>query len=193
MNQEMQVLTSTATVDWYTPPEYVELAREVLGEIDLDPASSALPQSWIRAREWRGLDLSNWQLPTGWGDAERRRWMRQESRRQLNLQPAWNGRVWLNSPFDDTPTWTARLWREHKTGYCTAAIQLCNSNLGYSWYERLWRAVPVCCVERRIKFIKADGSEGGQSKQGQTFAYYGTDVATFKRVFGHLGRIFLPE
>ena len=49
MPQSMQVLTSQQSVEWYIPPEYVEMVREVLGDFDLDPASSEAPQTWIRA------------------------------------------------------------------------------------------------------------------------------------------------
>jgi len=34
----------TGNNEWNTPPEYVELAREVLGTIDIDPATNALAQ-----------------------------------------------------------------------------------------------------------------------------------------------------
>ena len=54
----------TGNVEWHTPPELVEKIRFVLGEIDLDPASSEGANKRIRAityytREMDGL-LYRW-------------------------------------------------------------------------------------------------------------------------------------
>ncbi len=193
MQQAMQVLTSRKTVSWYTPPWVIDMVREVLGAIDLDPASAPLPQSWIQAETYYALDLRAFVDDPSWNDAQRTSALRRLSRKQLDAQPPWLGRVFLNSPFDDTPAWTDRLRREYESGNVTAAIQLCNSNLGYAWYERLWHHYPVCCLTDRIHFIDQDGKRGGQSKQGQTLAYYGKDIATFARVFGDIGRIILAD
>ena len=35
--------------EWYTPAKNIEVAREVLGEIDLDPASHAIAQQTVKA------------------------------------------------------------------------------------------------------------------------------------------------
>jgi hypothetical protein len=43
---------SDACVEWYTPTLYIEMAREVLGNIDLDPASNDLAQQSIKATQY---------------------------------------------------------------------------------------------------------------------------------------------
>lgn len=60
--------TSSASNEHYTPPEIVEAARAVLGQIDLDPATCAVANRIVRARlfcseqqsgldqDWNGLD-----------------------------------------------------------------------------------------------------------------------------------------
>jgi hypothetical protein len=64
----------TGEFEWYTPPEYIELARTVLGNIDLDPASNAQAQKTVRAdRYFTAADDG--------------------------LTQEWRGRVWLNPPY----------------------------------------------------------------------------------------------
>lgn len=166
MNQAMQTLTSQATVEWYTPPAIIELARQVLGGIDLDPASNPIAQGWIGAARYYTADTP--------------------------LQEPWSGRVWLNPPFSDTPAWVQRLEDEYTCGDVTAALLLVNSAPGYVWWEELWRQRPVCMLRERLRFYQADGTPGGYAKKGQTIAYYGMDNRRFIEVFSPLGRIVLP-
>jgi DNA N-6-adenine-methyltransferase (Dam)/Protein of unknown function (DUF3102) len=166
MSQPMSILTSQGTVEWYTPPDLIERARMVLGAIDLDPASSETAQQWIRATDYYTIETS--QLP-------------------------WVGRVWLNPPFDDTPTWVDRLDSEYIHGDVTSAVLLVNSAPGYVWWENLWRRRPVCMLRERVCFIRSDGVQGDAAKKGTTIAYYGDDLQSFIAQFSSLGRIILPN
>lgn len=169
MTQPMTVLTSQGTVEWYTPPEIVARARQALGSIDLDPASNDVAQGWIRAAEYYTAD-----------DAI------------SGLAKPWLGRVFLNPPFDATPAWVDRLEREYVLGNVSAAVLLVNSAPGYSWWESLWRQRPVCLLRERLRFVRADGTSGGQAKKGQTVAWFGADFRRFRDAFGDLGRVVLP-
>ena len=65
------VTLNTGEIEWYTPPEYLERVRAVLGGIDLDPASSKVAQKTVKAkrhftkvedalkREWHGRTFMN--------------------------------------------------------------------------------------------------------------------------------------
>lgn len=164
--QQFGLMMSRETVEWYTPPDIIERARSVLGTIDLDPASSDVAQRWIQA--------------TTYYTAE-------------SLHAPWSGRVWLNPPFDDTPTWVDRLEQVYEAGSVIEAVLLVNSAPGYIWWEDLWRRRPVCMLRERLYFYRTDGTPDGQAKKGTTIAYYGEDIRLFVEVFGELGRIILPE
>jgi hypothetical protein len=164
MNQSMRVLTSQATDEWYTPAWIIDLARECLGAIDLDPASSAEAQRTVQAAAYYdGMPMSG-------------------------LAQPWAGRVWLNPPFSDTPRWVAH-WR---TADIDAGLLLVNSAPGYSWWEELWREQPVCMLRQRVRFVRADGADAGQAKKGQTIAYRGPYLRRFIDLFRLYGRIILP-
>lgn len=110
---------SSETNEYYTPPEYVEAARVVMGGIDLDPASHEKAQDWIRADTFYTIADDG-------------------------LNKPWSGRVWLNPPYgkegndSNQEIWSQHLIAEYKQGGVTEAVLLVKAALGYNWFENLW-------------------------------------------------------
>jgi phage N-6-adenine-methyltransferase len=167
MNQAMSVLTSQGTTEWYTPAWIVELARETMGGIDLDPASSVQAQRTVNAETFY-------------------------TAAQDGYRKAWLGRVWLNPPFDETPRWVRRLGAAYADGDVSQAVLLVNSAPGYRWWEELYRAFPVCLLRERVAFVRADGTSDGTAKKGTTIAYMGAYWSKFDSVWSSYGRVLLP-
>jgi hypothetical protein len=156
----------TGEFERYTPAQYIEAARLVLGEIDLDPASCDLAQQTVRATNYFTLD----------GDG---------------LAQEWHGRVWLNPPYHEVlgPKFINKLIEEIDAGHVTAAIMLTNNSTDTEWFqdEILSFADAICFTRGRVKFYKPTG-ENTNPKQGQAFSYFGRDVQRFKDVFGRIGK-----
>lgn len=174
MKQDMQVLTSHKSTEWYTPPEYVEMVRKVLYSIDLDPASIKFCQEWIKANRWFG-------------------------KKEDGLSRDWDAvTVFCNPPYgkeggkSGQAVWSKKMIEEWDKGSFKSGILLVNSTQGYRWYEQLWNSFPVCCVRERIRFINKNGKAGGQAKRGQTFVYFGHNVERFRQEFSKIGKIILP-
>lgn len=173
MSQPIQVLLSHESTEWYTPPEYIEAARLVLGSIDLDPATASIPQEWIKATIIYTLADNGLIRP-------------------------WQGRVWLNPPYSTTDgksnqeTWSQRLIEQYEAGRVTEAILLVKASLGYNWFDRLFDTYPVCFKRGLINFINQKG-ESGPAKLGSAFFYLGPNLARFIEVFGKIGRVVVPE
>lgn len=174
MRQDMQVLTSSLTNEYYTPPDYARLVHAVLGSIDLDPASNRAANRYVRAAAYY-------------------------TKRQDGLRKPWHGRVFLNPPYGKTAgrsnqeVWSMHMYRAYRRGDFDSGILLIYSTQGYEWYERLWRLAPVCCARKRICFINAQGEQMSEAKKGSTFVYFGRRVALFEKVFSNIGRVILPE
>lgn len=175
MEQGMSVLTSHATAEWNTPRWLIDLVREVLGGIDLDPASNELAQSWIQAGQY--IDKRSDGLTQDWVAS----------------------RIFLNPPYgkdggsSNQATWSAKMVAEYQAGHFEQGVLLINSTHGYKYFEALWTAYPVCCLRERVRFIKPDGTQGGQAKRGQALLFFGQDPTKFIEVFKPYGRIIMPE
>ena len=137
-----------------------------MGAIDLDPASSEMAQTVVRA----GCYLTR--FDDGLAQV---RWLHQ--------------RVWLNPPYSNPAPWIEKLVREHQAGpFCTEAIVLVNNATETTWFQLLLERFPVCLPARRLAFWRHDHANVG-ARQGQAFFYLGPNVAKFQEVFSQFGPI----
>jgi len=164
---------SHKSVEYYTPSQFIEAARNVMGGIDLDPASCDEAQQTVMAEAYY-------------------------TEEDDGLSQPWHGRVWLNPPYSKTGArsnqeiWSQYLAGEYTSGNVTEAVLLVKAALGYNWFEDLWYAWPVCFVKTRLSFIREDGDDSGQSKMGTALLYFGENVEPFISVFREFGRVILP-
>jgi hypothetical protein len=169
-----EALTSSESVDWYTPPEIIVGAHLVLGEIDLDPASCAEANEQVCAKRIYTVQ-------------------------QDGLTKPWKGRVWLNPPYgknDDWESnqgiWSRRLIEQHEAGIARSALLLVNAATGNAWFEALW-AYPICFPHRRLKFRAPRGTpKRDQPTQSSAIVYFGAEVRRFVDVFAGIGQCVIP-
>ena len=155
--------------EWYTPKQYVEAARDVLGAIDLDPASAAHAQKWIRAGRFF-------------------------TKEQDGLQQEWPGRVWLNPPYMQPAIaqFIAKLVEEVRAERTTAAVLLTHNYTDTAWFHLAAGACAAICFTRgRIAFLDPNGAAAAPT-QGQAFIYFGDNPASFSRRFSEIGFVMSP-
>lgn len=160
----------TGENEWYTPVEYVESARHVMGGIELDPASSELAQASVMADEFFTIDDDG-------------------------LTQEWEGSVWLNPPYaqpaiqhfvDKLVSSTGKL-RGGTEGDVSQAILLTHNYTDTAWFQSAAGAANAICFTRgRIGFLNPEGKKAAPT-QGQAFFYFGLDTDAFVSEFKQYG------
>jgi phage N-6-adenine-methyltransferase len=161
--------SGTGENEWYTPDEYLDAARDVLGAIDLDPASSDAAQAMVKAA-------------------------RHFTKADDGLAQEWEGRVWLNPPYaqPDIANFVSKMVGECTHGGVTAAIMLTHNYTDTSWFhEAAGIADAICFTRGRVKFYDAAGTIAAPT-QGQAFFYFGPDVDRFASRFARVGFVVRP-
>jgi ParB family chromosome partitioning protein len=154
----------TGENEWYTPPSYLDAAREVLGWFDLDPASSSLANETVGAANFFTLDDNG-------------------------LEQPWAGRVWLNPPYSQPAIaqFADKLASEWEAGNIESAIALTHNYTDTAWFHRLAGACSAICFTRgRIGFVNPEGKKAAPT-QGQAFFYFGSRVLLFSERFKSIG------
>lgn len=153
--------------EWYTPAEYVEAARTVLGDIDLDPASCETANSVVKAAKFYSVDDDG-------------------------LTKTWKGRVWMNPPYAQPAIglFATKLAESVKSGKVPAAIVLVNNASDTQWFATLTRvSSALCLVTRRVRFWSPEKGSAAPL-QGQAIFYMGSDVDNFKAEFSAFGPVW---
>lgn len=157
----------TGENEWYTPVNHLDLAREVLGGIDLDPASSEIANRTVRADKIFTIDDNG-------------------------LEKDWHGRVWMNPPYAQPAIaqFANKLVTEWEAGNIDAAISLTHNYTDTAWFQQIAKAATAVCFTRgRVRFVSPSG-ELASPTQGQAFAYFGNEIDKFFRSFSPFGIVF---
>ena len=160
---------SDDSYEWYTPAEYLQAARSVMGSIDLDPASSHHAQEMVQAGAFF-------------------------SRADDGLVQEWRGTVWLNPPYSspEVDNFMDKLVQEYQSGHVSKAIALTNNSTDTRWFHRAASASSAMCFTKgRIGFWKPEAAPLA-ARQGQVFFYMGDSPEQFAHLFAPFGLVVLP-
>jgi ParB family chromosome partitioning protein len=154
--------------EWYTPPQYIEAARDVMGGIDLDPATCETAQANVRAKKFFTSDDDG-------------------------LSKKWTGNVWLNPPYgkDLIGHFAAKVVEESQR--FEQAVILINNATDTAWFHEIASiASAVCLIRGRIKFLDKSGKPANTPVQGQVAIYVGKNVEAFRSMFSSFGLVVVP-
>ena len=153
------------SIEWWTPPSFIELARKTMGRIDLDPASCSAANKNVRARKFFDRKING-------------------------LAKRWQGTVWLNPPYgNQAKLFICKLLAEWNAGHVEQAVVLLNCNsIETHWFTPL-RKFPLCFTRGRIHFISPD-CKITSATHGSVFVYFGDRRLAFIKHFGAVGDVF---
>jgi len=156
----------TGNNEWYTPQKYIDAARSVMGNIDLDPATSESAQKRINADRYFTEDCDG-------------------------LERKWYGRVWLNPPYSQPLIYLFidKLVSQIESDSIRECILLTHNYTDTAWFHLAEsKAALICFTKGRIKFEDTQGNLASPT-QGSAFFYFGDNEKKFREVFQEFGFI----
>ncbi len=158
-----RILTSSASVDWFTPTEIVSAARDVLGGIDLDPSSCEAANATVQATTYYTVEDDG-------------------------LTKSWRGTVFLNPPYGGhADAFVAKLMDAYTRGDVPAAIVVLSLHtVSNRWFAPLWNH-PVAFIGR-LPFDSPDGPSSSPPN-GTVIVGVGVDVGRFAEGFRQFGPV----
>lgn len=153
--------------EWCTPADVIEDVREVLGQIQLDPASNEFAQKRVKAKRYYTIADDG-------------------------LTKQWKAKtLFMNPPYSTGKIldFIKKLCEEVEDGNVAEAILLTNSLTDTEWFHLAERnSAAICFTRGRVKFL-LDEAEGKSPTWGQSFFYFGANADRFREVFSARGFI----
>jgi ParB family chromosome partitioning protein len=152
--------------EWYTPAQFVDAARSVMGGFDLDPASSEVANRTVKAER----------IFTAQDDGLLQKW------------PI--GRIWMNPPYAQPlmGQFASKFASEIRKG--SEGVVLVNNATETAWFQEISGVcAAICFPKTRIRFLDPEGNASGTPLQGQAIIYCGPNVDAFEEIFAAFGLV----
>jgi len=164
MSKKNMQITESGNNEWYTPEQYINSAKDVMGQIDLDPASNDIAQKHINAKKYY-------------------------TAKDDGLLYKWVGTVWLNPPYSRglMNKFIEKLISESEV---KSYICLVNSSTDTCWCHKLMDdSDGMCLTKGRISFLDENGIKSKGNSRGQIFFYKGVGFKCFEKEFKKYGKV----
>ena len=163
-DQIPHVARASGDNEWYTPKEYIDAVKAVMGYIDIDPASSAIANEVVGAKRFYDIE-------------------------ENGLEQHWNGKIWMNPPYAAKliTNFVDKLVEEFTNGNVTEACVLTNNATETQWFRKLAESASIISFPNsRIKYWKADKTISAPLQGGAIF-YLGNNTIAFEKEFSDMG------
>lgn len=150
-----------------TPMEWIELARSVMEDIDLDPATNADAQEMVKAAHF---------------------FMREDD----GLSHEWFGRVWCNPPYSNglIGRFADKILSEWESGRVESMVILTNASACSAWWHKLASAATrVGFPKSRINFWRGHAEQGNSNNYDQSLFYFGSNAGDFDKAMADAGHL----
>ena len=166
MENHQLINQDSGNTEWYTPPYIIEMAREVMGSIDLDPFSSAKANEIVKAKRY--FTIADDGL----------------------YNRIWKGNVWMNHPFGRKLNKLAieKLTNQYIMGHITQSCCITFASTSEKWFRPLLD-FPQCYIYGRINYLLPNGQVKKGVTKGSVVTYMGNNVDKFTNVFSKIGRV----
>jgi hypothetical protein len=156
----------SGNTEYYTPMDIVDMAREVMGGIDLDPFSSEQANERVKAKKYYTIEDDGL------------------------LNRIWEGRLWINHPFGRKMNKQVieKLVRQYEMGYISQACCITFAATSEKWFRPLLQ-YPQCFIHGRTNYYLPDGTIKKGVTKGSVVTYLGDNVEKFKEVFSEIGTV----
>lgn len=169
-SETVSTLTPEEANEWFTPARYIKAVRDVMGSIDLDPASCMQANQTVQASRCYYTAKDD------------------------GLSQRWFGNVFLNPPFmnlagerSQYQLWTRKLIGEYEIRNIEQAILLIPVHTERKWFAPLYR-YSICFVDHQILFERP-GRDPYHLYHGLCFVYLGQNIGDFVERFSEFGPV----
>ena len=157
----------TGFFERYTPAYIIELARTVMGSIDLDPASCETANKVVKASQYFTM-------------------------KEDGLKQDWYGNVWMNPPYKKflIDSMVEKIFSSERL---KQAIVLTLNNTDSLWGQTLLKKGSITLFPKgRVRFLDETLKELPSTPfQGTMITGYKVDIEKFKEVFGKTGQCLM--
>lgn len=161
--EDWKAVLDSGSPDWWTPAKYMRAVREVMGGIDLDPASCEQANETVKAEAYY-------------------------TEEDDGLNQIWFGRVFLNPPYGkEGPPFIEKFYIEYGSAVTEGIVLVNSRSTDADWYGPLFEGV-MCFTDHRIDFDTPNRKAAG-STHGSCFIYFGPNEEKFAEVFAEFGNI----